>query len=555
MSELVPEEDKDEGKYSEEEILGIAKAVPNIQLEGNARRAVGVLLSASGHYEAALAQGQLGAAECTDPTSCAESLNLVAQSLWSLKRYDEAYNSINECLSNRNLPPTTYRDALLICAKIEVALGRVEEAAASYKQARLADSDAPVSGTALREEFAVYYQKGVDSELIGVVKEWKPLERVTWMTWGYDIDSSDHEKFQKAAARCGEEVFLVQAYEEVIGFLDTLDSGAPIRINLAWIHWSICSDIGKAKAVLDEVLDSTTTGRPYAFTNEEPLLVCIQVIGSAVDLIYEQFRSTGDRVLKMQLLEEATHLRERTFPGDVRFLQTFVTHHTIVLARMMRKMGPLDRFHDLLDKAFDVCYQGLLDNVGWNDAFSLQLMAEVLSNLDGLEKEARILVSAVFSELDPPEEDAPDKNAADESSTGTIPEGPRGEKEGSDEVAPIDEGDLGDHTISCDGCETSYSWWGGRSLYQCVICTYTYLCEDCFQKRQGYNLGTKRPPGENYCGLNHKYIKGPIEGWKGITKGVMKIEGEKPVKFKDWLDELKEKKWNAAWDRFWRSEN
>ena len=66
--------------------------------------------------------------------------------------------------------------------------------------------------------------------------------------------------------------------------------------------------------------------------------------------------------------------------------------------------------------------------------------------------------------------------------------------------------------------------------------------------------------GSVYCGTNHQLISGPIPGWKGIKDGIMTIEGQNGedtirVKFRDWLDELKNVKWRQAWVRFWLKED
>ncbi len=47
--------------------------------------------------------------------------------------------------------------------------------------------------------------------------------------------------------------------------------------------------------------------------------------------------------------------------------------------------------------------------------------------------------------------------------------------------------------------------------------------------------------GPRYCRRDHTHIKGPIQGWKGIKDGIMTIDGDKPIEFKAWLVDLKEK--------------
>src|ERR1700743_837632 len=103
------------------------------------------------------------------------------------------------------------------------------------------------------------------------------MERLAWMTWNFDDDgANDHEKFRRAAARAGQQENLCQAYEEVIKLLDNLNAAAPIRYQLAAARWIVDLDLEAAKALLNETLDTSTSGYPFALTNEDPVytLVC-----------------------------------------------------------------------------------------------------------------------------------------------------------------------------------------------------------------------------------------------------------------------------------------
>jgi hypothetical protein len=39
--------------------------------------------------------------------------------------------------------------------------------------------------------------------------------------------------------------------------------------------------------------------------------------------------------------------------------------------------------------------------------------------------------------------------------------------------------------------------------------------------------------------------------WRGVKKGILRVEGEKDVRFTEWLADLRDNKWKAAWQRFW----
>jgi hypothetical protein len=67
------------------------------------------------------------------------------------------------------------------------------------------------------------------------------------------------------------------------------------------------------------------------------------------------------------------------------------------------------------------------------------------------------------------------------------------------------------------------------------------------------NAGGKNDYWRLYCGQDHTYIKAPVEGWKGVKNGVMRIANEK-IPFKDWLQALKEERWPSAWESFWKNE-
>lgn len=58
----------------------------------------------------------------------------------------------------------------------------------------------------------------------------------------------------------------------------------------------------------------------------------------------------------------------------------------------------------------------------------------------------------------------------------------------------------------------------------------------------------------DWCGRDHSYVQCPIEGWRGVKDGVMRI-GEEETPFKEWLRALEQERWPKAWDNFWKGEN
>lgn len=602
-----------------------------MEKDANAHWAIAAVLADSQHYQAAHTELQAALSACVDPVERFRILNLLASAKLSTEDKEGAAETIADCLSNREVSPSLLRKALVTRGRIQVALEKLDEAVGSYDEARRADPNEPMRGDLLQEEFDVYRNKGVeaDAELIGVVRGWQPLERLAWMTWNYDDFDGYHDSFRRAAGRAGERDFMIRAYEEVIGLLESVDAAPPMRFELAQAQWRVCEDAAAARAELDKVLDSSSTGNPYRFTDEDPTYTLVKAVMLATNIIHEQFRATADRELKARLLDEAKGLTRRGLAHSVSSTRSELTPHMVWIARMVRKMGPAREFEDALRAAFNVCYDALTDNVGWNDSMNLDYLAMTIFSLDGMEREARILVSAGFYELTKeegsddgdeggekgegggekgvvgePEEkrgagggggdvdvDADDdKDDYDDDDDDSDDDDDKDEDEGSDEGSDdddddkddddddddkhIDDGckhdtggdntqdkdddfDLDDNSYYCDGeCKPVKKWasWKDGPMYLCLDCFDCDLCEACYVKRQAYNSGTKSEVGSTYCGPNHRYAKGPLEGWRGIKDGVMRIDGEEPIKFTDWLKDLKEKKWEAAWETFWRAE-
>jgi hypothetical protein len=72
----------------------------------------------------------------------------------------------------------------------------------------------------------------------------------------------------------------------------------------------------------------------------------------------------------------------------------------------------------------------------------------------------------------------------------------------------------------------------GRDRHTCPICAACGLCQECYDKRQEINAGDTAASWTSFCGQDHEYLKGPIEGWKGVKDGMIRISGEEPVAFK-----------------------
>jgi tetratricopeptide (TPR) repeat protein len=486
------------------------------------------------HYDAALLEAT-NALKDADDANRFLTLTWMARIQLNLKQDEEAYSLITDALlhARSTITPSSLRGALVIRAEAETRCGKFERAAISYKEARLVCASELVSGNVLQATTRMFEEMKNWSGLINTLKSWTLFERMQWMTWDYCAEeySPVHSTFREAAAKTKELDFLVHVYGEVIQQLDEYHAGAPIRWELAIAHIEIREDYGAAKSVLNEILDGESTGQPYAFTTANPKWILLCAINLISDIIYEEFRSSRDRERKKSLLEEIKGLKQRRLARYTVATEADTNHHMLIMAMILRKMGPVQEYYDTLDKAFNVCYEALTDGVSWNDGHCLQELAAILAELGGLDKEALTVFSAGFSRIVP--EDIPKGDGYDSD---------------YEEINWFCDGE-------CDGVEWK-SWDGPDSgPYSCIICYDSVICEDCYQRRQLYNSDEHAERSwRNFCGKNHRYIKGPIKGWEGIKNGVMTIEGEEPIKFRDWLDNLKEIKWKKAWEEFWEEE-
>lgn len=507
----------------------------------NAAWAIAAILNHSGHNDDAL-KTISGAIGNLDDTTDFKTLVLLATIQGKLKDYDSAQNSITRALARQDgISPNRLRQAHITQAEIYTGLKKSDDAIKSYEQARQANPTEPLKGQTLRAEFDAW--KKINKAVDLVKNKWTLNERLQWMIWKYDYDERHLKDLMLAAIDAREFDFIVETYQEIINLLDHFDAGTPLRKNLAY-WYDMNGDLDSIKKECYAILDSTLNsenGEEYRFTNELTDVVAFNAISLVTNTIYEEFRATADRTIKAKLFAEAKGIMSRPLAHAVALRPSFQVHHKVTLARMARKLGPLHEFEDILNPAFNLTMDALMDDIAWNDSWALELLSEVLSCLDGLEWEAQIALSARFSQLDPKDR-AP--AAADD--------GDGHYEDEDDDPLPEDEGDLERGTSYCDGTRCKVTWraWKGRPIYYCLYCSDLLLCETCYEKRVAYNTNVTVPRGENFCGRNHKYLRA-VDGWKGIKDGMVFIEGQEPFAFKAWLEELKEKKWREAWEKFW----
>ena len=491
-----------------------------------------------------------------------------------------------------DFPPAVKRKAYIIKARTEAKGGNKEAAANAFKAARAADPSDSTKSDVLREELELYYTNEDYKSFIETLKSWTAIDRLVCMTGNYDEESTDnlYEQLLKVAAATEEVDYITKVYEEAIGYLDNVNAGAPLRLRLADLHMELFEDAKSARKVLDEVFDSTSTGYPYAVTGQFPAYTLEYALEQQSDVLVALFRDSTNPEEKRELLESIKGLMKRPLASAVPPVSdTWILHYHLNVAMMQSKMGPGDEFQKKLQWLIDICIEGLTDKVGWNDqsnvvtlSRALYLLSKAVPDGSELKRVSDILSSARFSHLDAP----PEPKGA-ESTQGTEGDaGAEGVKAGEgdesanatdddqdessetpeplpgfkDQVPPTNEGDVLEPDRlywrcngSCDP-KTIFYYWHGRIMYECVTCDTT-LCEPCYNNaRMADNTFEKTLKKRRDCIQNHDYVKSPIEGWKGITKGTVKV-GETETTTEELLNYIKGDLCKKGWEDFWRGAN
>jgi tetratricopeptide (TPR) repeat protein len=553
------------------------------------------------------------ALELLDETKALEQFKarvLMAKILLKRGHAKKAYElvaSISDKLDTEGIPPVVKRAALVTKARVELRRHDKAGAAKSYAEARAADPSNLTAGDVLEEELDLNYKDYKEEEYRGVIatlKAWTPLEKLAFLTWDYeDMADGRHDMLLDVAATTGEVDYMIKVYEEAIKYLDNVNAGAPLRLWLVKLYLHVTEDLERARKALDEIFGSTSTGWPYAVTDEAPDYTLEEALSVQSNVMFQLFMASSDPVVKRELLESAKGLTTRPLalavPPDS---DTFILDYRINVARMHLKMGPAEEFQRLMQKIIDACIEALADKVGWNDSRNLVSLGQALFILakavpDGEElmRVAKIFSSARFSHLSSSSMSDDNSDRGSESGSGSdtesdysdgsegsnwsegvsesksVEEGATGEgdkgdahervdgKEGDEKTPTPDEGDMGDPDQvewSCDGrCipTLTYAAWEGRIAYQCHTCV-AFLCPGCYEALIAHNRGETPIRGRKYCGKDHEYIKLPIEGWRGIEDGIIHIDGEEDIPFTDLLTKVKDELCKKAWDSFWRGE-
>jgi len=449
--------------------------------------------------------------------------------------------------------------------------------------------------------------------LMEILKSWTEKERNSFFTYNFEdyVFERTVKRMQKAALLCNETELLIGWLTSSANILPPESLHLfNIRGAIADIYYPMLGDIENGKRLRQELLDLPT--KPSLAYEDSMNEARTRHRMDLADILFCEFQMTDEPTKKEAVMDTLRDLPS-AHDNDDDSNNVRESHVDMLRANMLRIMGPAKEYERYMKELFIKCVAGLEDSISWNDQSSLRLLAKVLASLESLEADARIAISAQFSILDlaiygsnleqeesetssnesNTEAGAEQESVKDESeplnesdvirndslTNGAhdvegedLPEDPIEEKQDPGELEEPDvtakESDAGTEPdkldedvflaggLDCDGpCETSISSWT-QPIYYCLICPNCDLCEDCHSKRVQQTKGLQptadktEEPWLSFCGANHRYIKGPMKGWKGIKNGVVRY-GDTEVTVTEWLRGLKEERWPNAWKIFW----
>jgi len=449
--------------------------------------------------------------------------------------------------------------------------------------------------------------------LMEILKSWSEKERNSFFTYNFEdyVFERTVKRMQKAALLCNETDLLIGWLTSLANTVSPQSLQLfNMRGAIADIYYPMLGDIENGKTLRQELLALPT--KPNLAYEDSMNEAKTRHRMDLADILLCEFQVTADPTKKEAIMNTLRDLPS-AHENDENIKNIRESHVDMLRANMLRIMGPAKEYESSMKELFKKCVAGLEDSISWNDSSSLRLLAKVLASLDSLEADARIAISAQFSildlaihgrDLEPEQSETPSNESDNEAGAGqepvkeeseslnesgivrndsptdeahdiedkNLPEEsieekqdptelrePEGTKTESDEETDsdkLDEDVFPAGGLGCDGpCETSITSWT-QPIYYCLICPNCDLCEDCHSKRVQQTKGVEpteektEEPWLSFCGANHRYIKGPMKGWKGVKDSIIRY-GKTEITVTEWLRGLKEERWPNAWKIFW----
>ncbi|KAL5115644.1 hypothetical protein ACEQ8H_006443 [Pleosporales sp. CAS-2024a] len=432
------------------------------------------------------------------------------------------------------------------------------------------------------------------SVIMDVLKHASQSER-TWY-----LMTEDAEAAHEAAIRSKQGQYMLSLYEEAQKglppelrfathfFEDRLQSTAAI-----FAHEAL-GDTETAKTLLREMINNHRT------SGWRVLQGCNRLAG----ILFEDLRLSKDPHVKQNVLNETIKLLDKPSEAMLEGYDPAESHLITTVALMLQRLGPAIHLSEQMHAAFKNCIGELQDDTGMNDRAALRRLARLLGCIADFEQEASICLTAQCYVLDEAirrqdlqkldASNAPHVMEQDQAKRENLQAGTEAEhdgpapmgsidavvsgnllpdvasggggihgiladtKIGNDDEGPLqsieernemDEGLLSDPQPYCNYCTKEIGTWSDGAGYLCVYCIDVDICEECYSKKLAREKGELERDWRIICPQGHRHVKAPIQGWRGIKNGKLRI-GPKEILFKTWLAQL-ETKWSQYWDAYW----
>jgi tetratricopeptide (TPR) repeat protein len=322
----------------------------------------------------------------------------------ALKYYDQAYDMLpdpesEDLTKEKRKEFMDMRVDILIDKAIALQdIKQTDEALRIYNEARKFSGEDPLSGATL-DDITLLFKEDDDpdgSRLMKELKTWTDKERNSWFSYCFHgwVDASAVTRMQRAAKLTGETDLL-------LGWLYALAKTLPeesyylfnIRGAIASLYYPVIGDIEKGKALRQEILAMKPKADSWfdETMNEKKTEHRLKL----AEILFHEFQTSSDPTKKEALIETLRSLPSAHADDDLQ-----ESHVNMLLANMLRIMGPAREYQKHMNELFSACMAGLEDSVSWNDSSSLRLLSKVLGSLDGMERDAMIACAAQFSILD-----------------------------------------------------------------------------------------------------------------------------------------------------------
>jgi hypothetical protein len=522
----------------------------------------------------------------------------------SLAIFTEAiglYRNMSEADQNdeKYLEAASY--SLSYIAQAAADLGKSESVLAVFKEKF--HSKAAVRWYTLSDVMSSLKNTGQSSTMIDILK----LLDKNDITWHLTFSDSI-EVTQEAAVRANEGQYLLGLYETAMKIVATwsFDEGelrTRLQSNAAVFALQALGDLDYARALLRGMINHPRT----------PSWRVLSGCNQLADILFEDLRRSKDPFVKKKALEEVSLLLNKPAEVLPNSYNAAESHLIITVALMLQRLGPALDYSERLHTAFRNSLDKLKDTISANDSYALRRLARILGCVPGFEEAASISYSAQFYIIDedihrkekeiekasqereagvasdqevevintteasdnaPVEHDAPvavqsidaliNGDATEDNLVETKMNGiahsvgasnDHGEESAINVTEPetviseIDDGLDEEAGFYCNFCRNNVQDWSHGAAYLCVYCIDMDICEECYLKKIARDKGELEPDWRTMCPKGHRHVKAPIEGWRGVKSGMLRI-GTNEVLFKTWLAEL-EVKWAKYWEDFW----